>query len=810
MAILLEDLRYGLRMLRKAPGFTAVALISLALGIGANTAIFGVVKAVLLKPLPFTDPDHLVKLWESNPQNPGDEIMPVAPADFADWRQRTHSFGEIGASYDVHKSLTGVGEPAALSGYAFSANVFHVAGVTPFLGRTFTAEDDRPGADRVVVLAYSLWRTKFGGDRGIVGKTILLDGQSYTVLGIMRPGFDYPGNSEFWVPTALKPADMANRKLNYLRPMARLKPGVTVEEANADLVHIAAQLAKEHPDTNATRSASVEPIRNSYVGDIEPALLALLGAVGFVLLIACTNLANLLLAHSSSRRKEFAVRFALGASRRRLIGQLLSESTLLSLGGGLLGLLVAYWSRGTLLQLFPNDIANLNIPRVEKIPMDGGVVAFGLFLAVSTGMLFGILPALHTSNADVYETLKEGGRSGSVAGRERTRSMLVIAQMALSLVLLAGAGLMIRTFLRLEGASLGFNPDHVLTVQLVLPDTKYPKLEDRLRFLNETLGRIMTLAGVQSAGAVGFAPLSGFWNSTNFTIEGQPALPASAIPQADFNVVSPLYFRTLEVPFVAGRDFQAADTAGRPEVVLINQTMARQFWPGQNPVGKRLSPDPATFGMTMWEIVGVVGDIKHFGVAEPVHATIYRPFAQESFPLIAFTIRTQVPPLTLTNAVRQAIWSVDKDQPISKIITLDEAAAESVTLRRVCMILLAAFAAISVFLAVVGLYGVMAHLVTQRTQEFGVRMALGARPKDISRSVVRQGLALAAVGIVLGATAALALTRLLTSLLFGVRPQDPATLLAVGLLLSGVAVVASYIPARRAAKVDPMVALRYE
>jgi len=575
-------------------------------------------------------------------------------------------------------------------------------------------------------------------------------------------------------------------------------------------MNVAAQLEQEYPDTNASRSATVETIRQRYVGDIEPALLVLLSAVGFLLLIACTNLANLLLARSAGRRREFAVRVALGATRYRLIRQVLTESTLLSLGGGLLGLLLAVWSRGMLLKLFPNDIANLSIPRVKQIPMDGGVVGFALLLAVFTGVLFGLLPALHTAAGDVYETLRDGGRSGSVAGRERTRSLLVIVEIALSLVLLVGAGLMIRTFLRLAGSSLGFNPDQVLTAQLLLPGTKYPQLEDRVRFLNEALSRITALAGVESAGAVGFAPLSGFWGSTSFSIEGQPAPRSEALPHADFNVVSPSYFRTMQVPLLVGRDFAASDTASAPEVVLINQNLARQLWPNQNPVGKHLSPDPAMFGKTTWEIVGVVGDQKHFGVAEPTHATIYRPFAQESFPLITFALRTQVPPLTLAKAVRQAIWSVDKDQPISKIITMNEAAAESVTLRRVSMILLAMFAALAVFLAVVGLYGVMAHLVAQRTHEIGIRLALGARPKDISYLVVRQGVWLAAVGIFLGTVAALALTRLLTSLLFGVRPEDPATFTAVGLLLSGVAFLASYLPARRAAKVDPMVALRYE
>ncbi len=707
-------------------------------------------------------------------------------------------------------SLTAVGEPEALDGYAFAANVFHVLGVTPLLGRAFTAEEDRPGADRVVVLAYSLWQNKFGGDRGVIGRAIVLDGKSYTVLGVMPPGFHYPGNCEFWVPLALEPADMANRKLSYLRLAARLKPGVTVQQASADLSNVAAQLQQEHPDTNADRSAIVEPIRQRYVGDIEPPLIALLCAVGLVLLIACTNLANLLLARGASRRREFAVRIALGATRYRLIRQVLSESTLLALGGGLLGLLLAVWTRGSLLKLFPNDIANLNIPRVEQIPIDGGVVGFALLIALFTGVLFGLLPALHTAAGGVYQSLRDGGRSGSVAARERARSVLVIAEVALSLVLLVGAGLMIRTFLRLERASLGFNPNQVLTAQLALPDSKYPRLDDRARFLNETLPRITAIAGVQSAGVVGFAPLSGFWGATDFSIEGQPAPPRGAMPHADFNVVSPSYFRTMQVPLLVGREFEISDTAVAPEVVLINQSLARQFWPNQNPLGKRLSPDPAMFGKTTWAIVGVVGDQKHLGVAEPTHATIYRPFAQESFPLITFAIRTELPPLTLANAVRQAIWSVDKDQPISKMITMDEAAAESVTLRRISMILLAMFAALAVFLAVVGLYGVMAHLVAQRTREIGVRLALGARPKDISQLVVRQGLLLAGVGICLGTAAALALARVLTSLLFGVRPEDPATFAAVGLLLAAVAFLASYIPARRAAKVDPIIALRYE
>ena len=810
MEKLVQDIRYGLRMLRKSRGFTAVAVITLALGIGANTAIFSVVKAVLLKPLPFSRPDRLVNLWESNPHNPGEEIMPVAPADFQDWRTRTGSFAEIGTSYDVQKSLTGAGAPEALIGYAFSANVFHVLGVTPLLGRTFTPEEDRPGAERVVVLAYSLWRRKFGGDPAIIGKRVTLDGQPYHVLGVMRPDFNYPGNVEFWVPIALQPEGMADRKLQFLRLVARLKPGVTVQQADADLKNVAAELQREYPDTNTARSARVDPIRKLYVGDIQPALLALLGAVGFVLLIACANLANLLLARSAGRRKEFAVRSALGASRMRLGRQVLSESLLLSLCGGLLGSLLAVWSRGALLRLFPNDIANLNIPHLESIALDGGVIAFAFLLSLFTGALFGVLPALQTSAGSVYETLKEGGRSGAAGGRERTRSLLVIAEMALSLVLLAGAGLMMKTFLHLEAASLGFNPNRVLTAQVFLPDTKYPKLEDRNRFLEETLSRIEALPGVQSAGAVGFSPLSGFWGSTTFTVQGKPAPPRGEMPSADFNVVSPSYFSTMEVPLLAGRGLQASDAANAPPVVLINQTLARRFWPNQNPVGQRINPDPAMFQKTSWEIAGVVADVKHFGVAEPTHPTIYRPFAQESFPLVAFTIRTQVPPMSLAEGLRQAIWSVDKDQPISKIVTMEEAAAESVTLRKVSMVLLAAFAALAMFLAVIGLYGVMAYLVAQRTHEIGVRMALGARPLDISQLVLRQGLRLAAAGIVLGIAAGLGLTRVMASLLFGVRPQDPTTFVAVAALLGGVALAASYLPARRAMKVDPMVALRYE
>ena len=625
----------------------------------------------------------------------------------------------------------------------------------------------------------------------------------------MRPGFNYPGNVEFWVPIAMTPAEMADRKLQYLRLDARLKPGISIERAGADLETVAAQLQREYPDTNAQRSAKLEPIRKMYVGDIEPALLALLGAVSFVLLIACANLANLLLARSAGRRKEFAVRAALGGSRARLARQLLSESLLLSVCGGLLGLLLAFWSRGMLLRLFPNDIANLNIPHVESIPIDTEVVVFALLISAVTGVLFGLLPAFHTSVGTLYETLKEGGRTGA-AGRESTRSTLVIVEMALSLALLSGAGLMVKTLLHLEGASLGFNPDHVLTAQVLLPGAKYPKLEDRARFLDQALANIKALPGVESAGVTGFPPLSGFWDSTNFTIAGQAPSTRSEMPEADFNLASPSYFRTMQVALLAGRDFQATDRATGPQVAVINETMARRFWPAQNPVGKRITPDPAIFGNTTWEVVGVVADIKHFGVAEPTHPTIYRPFAQEKFPLLTFTTRTQVPPENLAPGLRQAIWSVDKDQPISKVITMDEAASESIALRKISMVLLTAFAALAVFLAVIGLYGVMAYLVAKRTQEIGVRMALGARPADIAQLVLGHGLRLTMVGIALGTAAGLGLTRLLTSLLFGVRPQDPVTFLGVAMLLGGVALLASYLPARRASRLDPTLALRYE
>ncbi len=808
---LIQDVRYGMRMLRKSPGFTCVAVLTLALGIGANTAIFSVVNTVLLAPVPYRDADRLVVVWGSNPHQT-DDIFPVSAAVFSTWKTENHVFEEMAASTDDLDVITGSGEPEMVTGYDFSADYFHVIGATPELGRTFLREEDQPGGPNVAVLSDKIWRRRFNADAGIIGKSIQLGNSPYTVVGVMPPNFRYPDKVEIWTPLALPASAASNWKDRYLRVLARLKPGVTIEQAQAQMSALAERLAREHPDTNTGEGVILRPIRRQIAGDIRTPLLVLLGAVGFVLLIACVNVANLLLARAAAREREIAIRTALGAGRLRLMRQMLTESALISLAGGAAGLLLAYWSNRFLLDLFPNDISNLSIPTVEAIPVDVRVLAFTIGATFLTGVVFGLVPAVRSSRRDVNQSLKESGRMPMAGSRERRfRNALVVAELSLSIVLLIGAGLLIRSFHRLMEGDLGFRPENVLALEAFPSPAKYPAKEpEKLRaFVDHSVENLRAIPGVESAGAINFLPLTGFWGPQDFTVEGRPAPPKGQEPSADNRVVTPDYFRTMGIPLLRGRAFTAADSPGSPHVAIISASLARRFWGAEDPLGKRLNLGDAA-NPDWAEIIGVVGDVHSFGLEEKLHDDLYRPFSQVYFPIVAFTVRAKGDPTKLTAAAKAAIWAVNPEQPFYKIIRVETLAAEAIALRRVSMLLLTVFSGIALLLAAIGIYGVLSYAVAQRTHEIGIRAALGAQPRDVLRLVLGDGMRLALIGIGIGIAASFALTRLMVSLLYGLSASDPLTFAGVATLVSGVALVACYLPARRAMKVDPMVALRYE
>jgi predicted permease len=806
----IQDLRYGLRQLRRNPGFTAVVIATLCLGIGANIAIFGVVSEVLLQPPPYKNPDRLVTVWATYPRR-GIEKSPATPADFLDWKAQNRVFEEMASSTDEIFTLTGIGEPEQIIGYSFSPQFFHVLGVKAMLGRTFLPSEDTRRNDHVVVLSYPFWQRVFGGDKKVLGRAITLSGVPYTIIGVMPPGFTWPGGgTELWTPLALDPSLWSNRHASLLRVMARLRRGITLKQAQKQMTAIAKGLDRRYPDTNAGEGVKLVSLRKETVGDIQPALVVLLIAVGFVLLIACVNVANLLLARGMTREKETAIRMALGAGRRRLIRQFLTESVLLSLIGGTLGLLLALWGARFLLAIFPNNIANLSIPHVTQIPFGSRVLSFALGLSAVTGLVFGLAPALRCSNPGLNENLKEAGRA-STAGTQtqRIRGLLVVSEVALALMLLVGAGLTVKSFEQIAAGDLGLDPSHVLTMEAFLPPYKYSSSVSQWNFVRKVVEHVRALPGVDSAAGINFLPLSGFWGIVNFTVDGRAAPKLGQGPQADNRVITPGYFKTMRIPLLRGREFTAPDGAGAPHVVIINRKLADRYWPNADPLGRRLNLGPPQ-RPDWWQIVGVVGDVKAFGLQKPTHLDIYRPFAQFPMPLVAFTVRTGPAPLSLADSVKKAIWQVDRSQPVFKVVTMKELAAESVALRRVSMWLLGGFSFLALIVAAIGVYGVMSFSVSQRMHEIGIRVALGAQRRDVLRILVGQGMGLVILGVGIGVAAALGLTHLMTSLLYGVKPTDPLTFVAVSVILLGVALLACYIPARRATKVDPVVALRYE
>jgi putative ABC transport system permease protein len=805
MNTLVQDVRYALRMFVKKPGFTFTVVVALALGIGANTAIFSVVNAVLLRPLPYREPDRIVKVWEIHPNTKlRDDKANVAPANFIDWASQNEVFEQI-AAYEGNRrgfNLTDAGESEHIEGSRVSASLFPLLGVQPILGRSFTEEEDRQGSNRVIILSQGFWQRRFGADREILGRTLTLNLRGYTVIGVMPEGFDMPQSVDFWVPLAFDDEEAKTRDFHYLSVIARLKPGVTVEEARAGMNVVALRLEQQYPETNARLGAHLTLLSEHLVGPIRPALLILLGAVGLVLLIACANTANLLLARAAARQKEIAIRQALGASRRRLIKQMLTESLMLSLLGGSIGAIIALWGTDLLASLGPESISGLG-----HIRIDARVLGFTLTLSLLTGVVFGLAPALQASRPRLNELLKEGGRSSGGAVRSRTRSLLVVSEVALSLVLLIGAGLMVKSFLRLQSVAPGFDPENLLTVKLSPTISKFRGKSEGVAFYQQVERQIQALPGVVSVGAVTHLPLSQDNLRLTFNIDGRPATAPGEEYLAEARAVSPNYFRTMSIPVLSGRDFTERDNIQSARAIIINAKMADIYWPGEDPVGKRLIMEGEKAPR---EIVGVVGDVKHWGLEEESRPEMYWPLYQEPLVFTSVVIRSKTDPASLAAAVRSEVKAIDNDQPVYRVRTMEQLLSRSVAAERFSMLLLAIFALVALVLAAVGIYGVIAYSVSQRTREIGIRMAMGAEARDVLGLVVRQGLRLAAAGVAIGIGGALALTRVMAGLLYGVSTTDFETFVAVPLLLTMVAALASYIPARRATKVDPMVALRYE
>ncbi|HEU4431965.1 MAG TPA: ABC transporter permease [Pyrinomonadaceae bacterium] len=795
-----RDIRYGFRNLLKRPGFTAIALIALALGIGANTAIFSLVNAVVLRPLPYPDPDRLVWAW-GNIRNGGNRAS-VSPLDYLDYRNQNTTFEHLAATMQMPLNLTGSGDPERLMSSIVTGNFFQAFGVTPALGRGFSLDNEKPGSDQVVVLSYALWQRRFGGEPGIINQRILLDGKSYEVIGVMPKDLTFPQTSELWLPMNFDgEPGMKVRKAHFLRPIGRLKPGVTLAQAQADTDAIAARLEQQFPESNLGWNLRLEPLRDRLIGSSKATLFILFGAVGFVLLIACANVANLLLVRATARQKEIALRTALGASRWRIVRQLLTESLLLALIGGVLGALIAAWGIDLLVTL-SSDMS----PPTADVKIDSTVLAFTLVTSVFTGLLFGVLPALRTAKLNLSDTLKEGGRSGGEGAlRNRTRSLLVVFESAVAVVLLIGAGLLIRSLIALENTSPGFDANNVLTLRIDLPRAKYDTPAKSDVFFEQLERRLSGLPGVETVGLITELPLSGQANDTPFTVEGRPPVASDQQFGADFRRVNQNYFQALRIPLLRGRTLTDQDVRDGGKVIVVSQELVDTVFPNEDPLGKRLltaiSPQP-------FEIVGVVGGIRHRALQFQPWSAIYIPTRQTG--RFNVTIRTQGDPMALVPAVRQEVSAIDPEQPISSLQPMSDLVALSTSTPRYRTSLLALFAAIAMILAATGIYGVMSYSVAQRTHEIGIRMALGARRADVLNLVVRQGMVLVLIGLGIGLIGAFGLTRVMASLLFGVTAKDPITFVFVAGLLAVVAFVACFIPARRATKVDPLTALRYE
>jgi putative ABC transport system permease protein len=802
---LIQDLRFGIRTLVKNPGFTAVAVIALALGIGANTAIFSVVNAVLLRPLPFRDPDRLVALKTVNLKSGEKSFGNASPAEFVDWRAQSKSFERMAIESGGSVTLTGGEQPELFTGARVSDDYFAMFGVSPMLGRTFLPEEFRSAGSPAIILSHRLWQRRFAGDPNMVGQTLALDGKPSTIIGVMPPEFKQPDYAEVWMPLDADSSEMQLRGARYFVAMARLKPGLTLAEAQAEMSAVAADLERQHPESNADLSVRVFSLHERVVGDFRPALLVLLGAVGFVLLIACADVASLLLSRASARQKEIAIRAALGASRLRIIRQLLTESILLATIGGAAGLMIGFWGVRAIVALIPEA---MRFPRLAEIGIDARVLAFTVAVSLITGAVFGLIPGLQASKPDLQESLKEGTRSATGGlWAQKTRSLLVVSEIALAMLLLVGAGLLIRSFVSLQKTQLGFNAENLLTIGINASPQKYPQAQKRAAYFKQFLERLETLPGVESVALSSSLPLS-FNLVFPFSVEGRAANPADA-PQASYSSISPNYFRTLGIALRAGREFTEQDNKEAPSVAIINETMARRFFDGEDPIGRRIKIDYLN-RPTSFEIVGVVGDTKQSGPADQPGVGIYVSYFQYPWFSSLLVVRSATDAASLALPAQKAIWSLEKDRPLTHVKTMDELLSESIAQPRLYVYLLGAFAFVALALAIVGVYGVMSYSVGQRTREIGIRMALGAQASDVLRLVVGQGMILISIGVGAGLVTAFALTRAMSSLLYGIGPTDPVTFFAVALILAGVALGACLVPALRAARVDPGVALRYE
>jgi predicted permease len=804
---LLQDFRYGVRRLMRSPAFSALVIVTLALGIGANTAIFSVVNALLLRPLPYEKSEQLVTIEHIYPSI--DLKAPVSARGYNDYRTLTRSFSKVGVQTGWGVNLTGLGEPERLNGTRVSADYFATYGAQPALGRTFLPEEDKVGAAKVVVLSDGLWKKRFASNPSIVGTTIALNGEPYTIVGVMPSTFRsfFNRDAEIWTPVALTEAQLTGGYTNEFLPLtARLKPGVTLDAAQTEMKQFAERLKRDYPDNfPADWSLGVTALSEKATGDIRTPLLILLGAVGFVLLIACANVANLLLARAAGRLKEVSVRLALGAKRWQLVRQLLMESVLLGLVGGVAGLGIAVLGVKALVATAPPQMAVL-----DTVTIDSGVMLFTLLISVGTGFLFGLAPALQSTRANVNDTLREGGR-GAIADRSghRLRRIFVVAELALAITLLTGAGLLIRSFERLSSVNPGFDADNLLTANLTLPGSKYTSDTMQIQFFDRALADIATVPGVKSVAAASVLPFSGGWSTGSFTVEGFTPAQNQQGPWGDIRVVNEGYHEAMGIPLKAGRYFTAADKAGSVPVVLVDEEMVKRFWPNTDPVGKRITFDDAASDSAQWlQVAGVVGHTAQEGLDAEHRIQLYFPYRQNGTGNLTLAIRTAGDPLDLAAGVRQAVQRVDADQPLARIGTMSDLVSQSVGPRKLSTTLLGLFAGLALLLSALGIYGVVAHSVTQRTQEIGVRMALGAARRDVLTIVMMQGFRIAGVGLIAGLMGAAGLTRLMTTQLYEVDARDPATFAAVAAILVTVALLATLLPALRAARLDPVQALR--
>ncbi|MCY1022530.1 ABC transporter permease [Pyxidicoccus sp. MSG2] len=802
-----QDLRQAFRKLLKSPGFLCVAVLTLSLGLGANTAIFSVVDAVLLRALPMADADALVRVFHVNPRGVTD---PSSGLDFLDMQSQNRSFSGMTGVDATDISLTGPGgDPERLQGAQVTAGFFQVLGVQPQLGRGFQADEDQPGRSKVAVLGHLLWKRRYGGDPGIVGRTITVGGEPYTVVGVARPGFTFPNQAQLWIPLTWEGStiDPANRGAHFLSAYGRLKPGITREQADADLRALSKRLEAQYPQSNTGLTTRLQPLREELVGDVEPALLMLLGAVGVVLLIACANLSNLLLARAVSREGEISVRLALGASRGRIIRQLLLESLVLALGGACGGLLLAAWGLDLLVMLAPHDM-----PRLAEVSIDVRVLVFTFVLGLATSFLFGLVPALQTSRVELNRVLRQSGKGGG-GGGNRTRHLLVVAELALAVVLLVGAGLLMKSFIRLQQVDPGFKADHVLALDLALPETTYPWASPAVRtFYDTLLERVRGIPGVKQAGAALHLPLAGGTATSTIHDLSRPPPEPGQEDLVDVRVITPGALETLRVPLVRGRLLTAQDNAKQgTRAVLLSEEAARRFWPGEDPIGRTVEID-ASFGDGRFggQVVGVVGSVHHEGIAKAPPPEVYVPFLQASSNVMRLVVLTEGAPLSVAAQVRAEVHALDKDLPVSNVRDMDAVVSEAVAQPRFYMLMVGVFAGLALLLAALGIYGVVTHAVTQRTRELGIRMALGADRQQVVGLVLNQYLRLTGAGLVLGVGLAFVATRMLGSLLYGVERADPLTYVGVVAVLGGMAILASLLPAYRATRIDPIIALRHE